>query len=133
VVGNGTNLLSSTGGEFIRFELSNDARLFGVTFNDFGTRVIGGVTYTEQVQFIFKNGGSTVLTVTKSACGADGGLASFSLRAPGDFDSVEIHPLDAIPPAAPTQATQLAITSFAACSPGGTCFTSQATTANTCQ
>jgi hypothetical protein len=133
VVGNGTNLLSSTGGEFIRFELSNDARLFGVTFNDFGTRVIGGVTYTEQVQFIFKNGGSTVLTVTKSACGADGGLASFSLRAPGDFDSVEVHPLDAIPPAAPTQATQLAITSFAACSPGGTCFTSQATTANTCQ
>lgn len=132
VVGNGTNLISSTGSEYIRLELSTNARLLGVTFNDFGTRSIAGVTYTEQVQLIFKRGGSTVLTVTKPACNADGGLASFSIRAPGDFDSVEIHPLDATPAATPTQATQLAISSFAACEPGGVCATTQMTAANTC-
>jgi len=132
VAGNGTNLISSTGSEYIRLELSTSARLLGITFNDFGTRSVASVTYTEQVQFIFKRGGSTVLNVTKSACKADGALSSFSIRAPGDFDSVEIHPLDATPPATPTQATQLAITSFAACSPGGVCNTPQTTTANTC-
>ena len=132
VVGNGTNLLSSTGSEYIRFELSANSRLFGVTFNDFGTRSVAGVTYTEQVQVILKRGGSTVLTVTEPACKADGDLSSFSIRAPADFDTVEIHPLDATPPATPTQATQLAISSFAACLAGGTCATTQATAANSC-
>jgi len=132
VVGNGTNLISSTGSEYVRLELSTNSRLFGVTFNDFGTRVVGGITYTEEVQLVFKRGGSIVLTVTKPACASDGGLASFSIRAPNDFDSVEIHPLDATPAATPTQATQLAISSFAACLAGGTCATTQATTANTC-
>jgi hypothetical protein len=132
VVGNGTNLLSSTGSEYVRIELSTTSRMLGVTFNDFGTRSISGITYTEQVQLVFKSGGSTVLTVTKPACKVDGGLSSFSIRAPGDFDSVEIHPLDATPPATPTQATQLAISSFAACLSGGVCTTPQMTTANTC-
>jgi hypothetical protein len=90
----GANTLSSSGGgEGIRIELSTTAGKFAVALNNFGTGTFIIFPYLERVQFTFLNGATTVDTITKLGCHADGGLATFSMTPVGAFNTVEIRPL----------------------------------------
>jgi hypothetical protein len=131
VVGGGSNTLSSNGaGEGIRIQMALPARRFAITLNHFGTGDFIIFPYAERVQLTFLNGATTVDTIVKPGCRADGGLASYSVTASGDFNKVEIRPL---------VSTLFFIDSafylseFQTCAAGASpCTTSLATAANTC-
>lgn len=129
-VGGGGNSLSGFAGEGIRIVLTQDAREFAVTLNRFGTGFFFGSPYQEQVQFNFLEHGATVQSVTKQGCNPDGGLASFSITAIANFDTVEVK---ALPSTKATVDSTFFVSEFASCAAGAaSCTTTLATPGNTC-
>jgi hypothetical protein len=128
VAGNGGNLITNTNSERLRIDFATPGRKLGIALAHFGTYVVAGVTYTEQVQFRFSGGGSTV-NVTKGGCHADGGVASFSIDPGVSFSRVEIRPQAA----SPSGLSALALADFNECSSTApACFSKLATLANQC-
>jgi type II secretory pathway pseudopilin PulG len=128
VEGNGSNLMSSTGGEFLRLDFAQKGWKLGVALAGFGTYVVSGTTYTERVEFRF-SGGTTSVNIIKSGCNPDSGVATFSIDPGTDFNRVEIHPLAATP----SGATITGLAEFRLCGASGvTCLPSLATSSNRC-
>jgi hypothetical protein len=128
--GNGSLLLSSTNSERIRIDFGQSAQRFAVALGDFGTYVASGVTYTEQVEFRFR-GGLINVNIVKSACRADGGVATFSIDPGTDFTRVDIRPQAALPSA--FGITSLTVADFKTCAAGTQeCLSTLATAANRC-
>ncbi|MGZ5032770.1 MAG: hypothetical protein ACXWAC_06190 [Usitatibacter sp.] len=134
IAGNGSNLVTDAGGEFIRIDLTNGAAAFAATLNDFGTYSISGTLFTEQAEFRFFSSGALVGSpIVKAGCRADGGLASFSMIPDAGFDRVEIRALAATSASAATSATGFLLSEINACaSASGTCKTSLAASSNNC-
>jgi type II secretory pathway pseudopilin PulG len=99
VAGNGSNLMTSFGGERLRIDFSAQSRKFGVALADFGISNISGTNFTERVEFRFYNAGTELAgsPIVKSACAPDGKVATFALDPGGNFNRVDIRPLAATP------------------------------------
>jgi type II secretory pathway pseudopilin PulG len=119
----GNTLISSSRSEFLRVDFDTKAAKLGITLNNFGIYTSGGRVYTEQVQLTFYNAGAPVGSpIVKAGCAGDGGLASFSLDAPGLYDRVDVTPVSSTAPGGHTSTTSFLVSSFAACSAGaGAC------------
>jgi hypothetical protein len=128
VAGGGINLLSSANSDKLRIDFQQDVFKLGVALADFGT----SAGDTEQVQFRFSGGtgpGATTVTIVKSGCRADGGVATFSIDPGTDFERVEISPLTATP----SGVTQFGLADFQVCSSSpGNCLSALATTSTAC-
>jgi hypothetical protein len=131
VVGNGTNLMTSTNNERLRIDFDESGWKLGIALGGFGTYDVSGTTYTEQVQFRFSGGASNVV-IMKAGCRADGGVATFSIDPGTDFTHLEIRPQPATSLAGPgVTATTLA--DFKTCTAGAAeCFSNLATASNRC-
>lgn len=131
IAGNGSSLMTSLFGERLRIDFAQRGYKLGVALSDLGTYDLLGTTYTERVQFRFSGGTSTV-TVIKSGCKADGGVASFSIDPGTDFDRVDILPLGATPSSF-LATTSTALADFKLCDASANgCFSNLATVANSC-
>jgi hypothetical protein len=127
--GGADSQISSSAFESVRFSLddtSASATMFGITLNNFGTYIatISGIsyTYTERVRFTFSNNGSTVATITSTACTTDQPLVTYSLRPNTTFDAVRVTPLGAVrSPSGSSGDTSFAVAGVAFCGTGGTC------------
>jgi hypothetical protein len=91
----GTPGISSDSSEGVRIDFAVKAQHFGVTLNHFGKQTGGGPPREERVEFRFIDSATAVqvLSVTLNGCRPDGGLASFSIDVPANFDRVEIRAL----------------------------------------
>ncbi len=135
VFGNGNLVTSGGAGEFIRIDLLDGARYFGLTLNDFGTYTdAGGNGFTEKVELRFYSLGALVgAPIVKSGCRTDGGLASFVAITPGlTFNRVELRALPATSPTASSGATGFLLSAIQACPSSGLCVTSLTTPGNLC-
>jgi hypothetical protein len=131
VTGNGSNLLTSFGGEMLRIDFAQRGFKLGIAMSDLGIYNVSGTAYTERVQFRFSGGASTV-TVIKAGCKADGGVATFSIDPGTDFNRVEITPLPATPSAF-FAFTATALADFQLCDATATkCVSSLASATNFC-
>ncbi|MGZ5048213.1 MAG: hypothetical protein ACXWF0_13380 [Usitatibacter sp.] len=132
VAGAGINFLSNVNSDTLRIDFSQDVFKLGIALADFGTYSVLGTTFTEQVQFRFSRGtgpGATTVTIVKSACRVDGGVATFSIDPGTDFERVEVTPLSASPPGP----SQFGVADFQACGPGaGACLSALASLATAC-
>lgn len=133
----GGNGLSETGGEGIRIKLAVNARLFGLTLNDFGFVAAGSSLWREQVELRFINSvTSAASSITREGCSADGGLASFAMLDPGfDFDTIEVRPLASTsdPILGSTISSSFFLSAFRTCAAGSTsCSSALETPANVC-
>ncbi len=129
-VGGGSNALTGSAGEGVRFALSQSARQFALTLNRFGTGSYFGNPYAEQVQVSFLMGGVTVDSVTKQACNAGSPLASYAITASADFDTVQVTALHSTISVVDSSFT---ISEFASCAAAAaSCTTTLATAGNTC-
>lgn len=132
----GATSLSSATGEGIRIELTQTPKAgkYAVTLNDFGT--ISAGTGVERAEFKFFDGATLRSTVVKLGCNPDGGLASFTIDAGGDFDIVEIRAMDTVDtmgnPFPSSPFSLFFVSEFRACLAGATCETSLQTPGNTC-
>lgn len=133
VYGNGGNLLSDAAGEFLRVELAQGARAFGVTLNHFGFYDVAGTTFTERAEIRFFAFGAPVGSpFVVAGCRSDGGLASFSISPAGAFNRVEIRALPATSASVAVSATGFLLAAIQACGATGTCQTALAAPANEC-
>ena len=129
-VGGGSNSLNGFSGEGLRIVLNQPAREFALTLNGFGTSTFFGFPYAEQVQVTFLNGAVPVDSVTKQACNSGGGLASYSITAAADFDTVEVKALSTTFGFIDSSFT---VSEFASCTAAAaSCTTTLATAGNTC-
>jgi type II secretory pathway pseudopilin PulG len=128
-VGGGNNALNGFSGEGLRIVLTQSARKFALTLNSFGRSSFFGFPYAEQVQVNCLKGLVPVDSVTKVACNSGNGLASFSITAAGDFDTVEVK---ALPTTFGFIDSSFTLSEFASCTATGVCTTTLATAGNTC-
>jgi hypothetical protein len=128
VAGNGGNLLSSANSDSLRIDLGPSARKLGLALAHFGTFVVAGTTFTEQVDVTFSGGAGTV-DVIRTGCHPDGGVATLSIDPGTPFNVVGIQPIAAIP----SGISALGLADFKACDPSSIdCFSNLATTINSC-
>jgi hypothetical protein len=131
IAGNGSNLMTSFNSERLRIDFGQSASKFAVALGDFGTYVLLGTTYTEQVEFRFSGGASNV-NIVKAGCRADGGVATFSIDPGTDFNRVEIRPQGATPLSF-LAITATTLADFKTCTAGTLdCFSNLATAGNRC-
>jgi len=123
------NALSSDAGEGVRIDFPLKARQLAVTFNQFGRLTGTPGNPREQAEFVFFDGATMVLTVTKQGCKPDGGLATFSIDAAVDFDRVEIRARTA---SNGTSVTQFFLSQIKTCAPAVVCTTSMSLPGNSC-
>ena len=128
--GGGSNSLGGLAGEGIRIALTQTARKFAVTLKSFRKSSYFGTPYAEQVQLNFLKGGVTVDGVTKQACSSVNAVASYSVTAAADFDTVEIK---ALPATLAFLDSRFYVSEFASCAAtAASCTTTLATVGNTC-
>lgn len=88
--------MSYSEGEWLYVLFDATQSRFGMTLADFGTYASGALTYTETVLLAFYRDGNLVAgPVLKSACRADGGLASFDHNVGVNYDAALIFPYQA--------------------------------------
>jgi type II secretory pathway pseudopilin PulG len=137
-IGAGGDGLSSTGGEGIRLDFEENARQFAFTLDSFGYQgtFFGFPIQFERAELKFWDvnpGGTDILvnTIVKTACNADGGIASFSVDAGVAFDRVEIRPMATSVVFTPT-ASYFFLAEIKTCAAGVTCKTTLSAPANEC-
>jgi hypothetical protein len=133
VVSGGSNLISSTANEMLRFDFGASAKQFAVTLNDFGELSTPFGPIIEQVQLKFYNGGSLVSTVQKGACSTDSTvLSTLSVNVGVDFNRVEVRPQTATFLGFPVSDSSFSVAAVSACRSGVTCTTAIASSGVSC-
>jgi len=101
VSGFGGSTLSSARSEVLHLDLSATYQNFAITVNGFGCRTSGGVCVDEdRMRLTFYKDGTTVSgPLTKLACNAGSGLASYTINVGTDFNGVDIAPRSSTPSA----------------------------------
>jgi type II secretory pathway pseudopilin PulG len=129
---NNLRFMSNVGNESMFIAIGKKERWFAVTLNHFGTYtpISSSLNFTEKFNLIFFDGGNLVGSVVKSACRADGQLASFSIDVPGGiYDGVFIQPQPATEPGGATNQSAFLLSQYAAClDTASSCATPLATT-----
>jgi hypothetical protein len=119
--GIGGNSIFSLSGAGLSITMSQKAKIFAVSLNQFGTTTLGPLTFTDRAEFRFYDGAVLKSTIVKLACKPDGGVASFSIDVGIDFNKIEIRALSSAESAAVPSAFYLS--EYKACV-SGTCTTS---------
>ena len=120
--GGSANNLNSSAGDGIRIDLTQKAQRLAITFGNFGTGTFFFFSYAEQAQLDFYSGGSPtpVYTTTVQGCKSDGGLASFTVNAGTQFDTVKIT---SVASTLSFEPSSFNIAEFDTCGASGTCIT----------
>lgn len=92
VTGSSSPKMTYLESEFMFLIFDASTRRFAMTLNDFGTFPQSGTTMTERVLLVFYQGSTIVHSVVKNACRPDGGLASFEIDVPANFNGMLLAP-----------------------------------------